>query len=105
MPNVYILELVMLAGNYRATRIAVELYATPCDVACDDATALSGFLGGQTDERSRQEDSEETDAPMTEAHTMGKPSFLVRSLLLGPHHGQQAMGCSWRAMREEGRLT
>jgi len=33
------------------------------------------------------------------------PSFLVRSLLLGPHHGQQAMGCSWRAMREEGRLT
>jgi len=33
------------------------------------------------------------------------PSFLVQSLLLGPQHGRQAMGCSWRAMREEGRLT
>jgi hypothetical protein len=76
MPKVYVIELLMIAGNHSETRIAVELYATPCDVAGDDATALSGFLGGQTDERSRQEDSEETDAPMTEAHTMGKTSFL-----------------------------
>ena len=105
MPNVYMLELLIIAGNHSETSIAVELYATPCDVACDDATALAGFLGGRTDERSRQDDSEEKDAPMTEAHAMGKTSFLVQSLLLGPHHGRQAMGCSWRAMREEGRLT
>jgi hypothetical protein len=35
MPNVYALELVIIAGNHRGTRTAVELYATPCDVACD----------------------------------------------------------------------
>jgi hypothetical protein len=108
MPKVYVIELLMIAGNHSETRIAVELYATPCDVAGDDATALAGFLGGRTDERSRQDDSEETDAPITEAHAMGKTSFLpylVWSLLLGPQHGRQAMGCSWRAMREEGRLT
>ena len=105
MPNVYMLELLMIAGNHSETRIAVERYATPRDVACDDATALSGLLGGQTDERSRQDDSEEQYAPMTEAHAMGKTSFLVQSLLLGPQHGRQAMGCSWRAMQEEGRLT
>ena len=76
MPNVYMLELFMIAGNHSETRIAVELYATPCDVACDDATALAGLLGGRTDERSRQDDSEEKYAPMTEAHAMGKTSFL-----------------------------
>ena len=76
MPNVYMLELLMIAGNHSETRIAVELYATPCDVACDDAIALAGLLGGRTDERSRQDDSEEKYAPMTEAHAMGKTSFL-----------------------------
>jgi hypothetical protein len=41
-----------------------------------DATALAGLLGGRTDERSRQDDSEEKYAPMTEAHAMGKISIL-----------------------------
>jgi hypothetical protein len=76
MPNVYMLELLMIADNHNETSIAVELYATPCDVAGDDATALAGFLGGRTDERSRQDASEEKDAPMTEAHAMGKTSCL-----------------------------
>src|SRR4029450_4385670 len=35
MPNIYVLELVVIVDSYRATRIAVELYATLCDVACD----------------------------------------------------------------------
>jgi hypothetical protein len=34
MPNAYVLELVIIAANHRGTRTAVELYATPCDVAC-----------------------------------------------------------------------
>jgi hypothetical protein len=54
MPNVYTLELLMIAGNHSETRIAVELYATPCDVACDDATALSDcWEDAQTSEAGR----------------------------------------------------
>ena len=35
MPNVYVLELFMIVDNHSETRIAVERYATPCDVAGD----------------------------------------------------------------------
>src|SRR5919197_1185931 len=35
MPNISMLELVMIAGNHSATRTTVDRSATPCDVACD----------------------------------------------------------------------
>jgi hypothetical protein len=44
MPNVYVLELIVIVDSYRETRIAVELYATLCDVACDG----QGSAPGQT---------------------------------------------------------